>query len=94
MLNEASELVRQLLMKTDYYKCAPELMSVHDRLESIIMRLEGLMVKENLKEADLGKLREKLMAVDAEWKEGKIAAAGGQVVSQSVCLCVSGGRVA
>lgn len=79
MLNESHELVRQMLMKCDYYKVAPELMSVHDRLEFIIMRLEGLLRKENLKEADLGNLRDKLSAVDAEWKEGKMGATGGQV---------------
>lgn len=44
------------------------------------MRLEGLLRKENLKEADLGNLRDKLSAVDAEWKEGKMGATGGQVV--------------
>lgn len=32
MLNEAHEIVRAALMKTDYYKVAPELVSVHDRL--------------------------------------------------------------
>lgn len=50
------------------------------------MRLEGLLKKENLKEADLAGLRDKLMAIDAEWKQGKIAAAGEQVVRASVCL--------
>lgn len=66
--------------------------------ESIIMRLEGLMSKENLKEADMGKLREKLQAIDAEWKEGKIGGgAGGAVVSRGwcrcapMCVCVRGG---
>lgn len=46
------------------------------------MRLEGLLRKENLKEADLGKLPEKLSAIDADWKEGKMAEAGGQVVRE------------
>lgn len=53
------------------------------------MRLEGLLKKENLKEADLAGLRDKLMAIDAEWKQGKIAAPGGQVV-RAFCLLVNG----
>lgn len=56
--------------------------------EFISMRLEGLLRKENLKAVDLGKLPEKLSAIDEEWREGKMAAAGGQVVRGGVIVHV------
>jgi hypothetical protein len=36
--------VRELLLKTDYYNVDPALMSLHDRLENVVMGLEALKV--------------------------------------------------
>jgi len=55
------------------------LFSIHDRLESIKMRLESLNQKETISEKDLISLRERLQHCDEEWKEGKIEVEGGRV---------------
>jgi len=55
------------------------LFSIHDRIESIKMRLESLNRKENVAEKDLISLRDRLQRCDEEWKEGKIEVEGGRV---------------
>ncbi len=55
------------------------LFSIHDRIESIKLRLESLNQKENVAEKDLVSLRDRLQRCDEEWKEGKIEVEGGRV---------------
>lgn len=75
-LATAHETVRALLMKTDYYKVDKGLFPIHDRLENLKMRLEGLLGKGNVTERDLVSLRDRLQRCDEEWKEGKIEIEG------------------
>lgn len=84
LLNTCHETVRELLLKTDYYKVDPALYSLHDRLASIVMGLEGLQGKESLTEKDVAKYRNRLEAVDKHYVEGKFVVDGKVPEGQAV----------
>jgi len=74
----------------DYYRVAPELLSIHDKLENIIYGLGGLQAKESVSDTAVSKYTDQLSKIDAMYKEGRfeIDTPQGKMIPEGQEVCV------